>query len=587
MSFLGAIVLLPSLSTAEVVYKIDLTNGEQHLAKVTAEFPEVAGSVDFHIPNWRTGKYTLLPTADGIRLLNATDNAGNDIKLARTARGSWQANLTQPTKVTLTYQLHADELGVRLRHLDETHAFIDASGAFMYTPEHKNDAVKVELKVPSNWQSFSGMANAGSQHSFKAANYDVLIDSPIETGINESYQWQQDGRDYEIVFWGDGNYDVDKTISDIKKLLPTSKAIWQGYPYQRYVFMIHATHDARGATEHLNSTIIQRLGHTFRKREDYVQFMATVSHEFIHTWNVKAYRPEPIANYDYQNEQITDLLWLSEGSTSYFEMPLLLRAGVISFDEFAKDLSKRINQHMQTPGRHQQSISEGSENTWIGRFGHYGTNHSVNIYSEGYLASLLLDFQLLSDSNLKASYRDVHGMLYKDYALPKHFNADDIQNILAKLTGRSYKHWWRQNIESPFALKPQQLLAKAGLKYAYPKGAEKLANLDITLAKGSTKLDKVMRGGIAWNAGFVNKDELVAINGRQLTAANFNDRLQDFAPGDKVEISFFRRGLLETKTLVLGERFSKPMQITAMNEPTQAQMDFFEAWLGVKHPALK
>ncbi|HBF45198.1 MAG TPA: hypothetical protein DDW91_01290, partial [Shewanella frigidimarina] len=53
--------------------------------------------------------------------------------------------------------------------------------------------------------------------------------------------------------------------------------------------------------------------------EDYLRFISTASHEFIHTWNVKAYRPQGLVPYDYQSENMTDLLWMAEGSTSYFQ----------------------------------------------------------------------------------------------------------------------------------------------------------------------------------------------------------------------------------------------------------------------------
>ncbi|TMN94298.1 peptidase M61, partial [Pseudoalteromonas sp. S407] len=99
-------------------------------------------------------------------------------------------------------------------------------------------------------------------------------------------------------------------------LVKTGDVIWDDYPYQRYVFMVHSTSGARGATEHLNSTIIQRHRDKFAKREDYLGFIATAAHEFIHTWNVKAYRPEGLVPYDYLAPNYSRLLWLAEGSTS-------------------------------------------------------------------------------------------------------------------------------------------------------------------------------------------------------------------------------------------------------------------------------
>src|SRR5207249_1424292 len=51
---------------------------------------------------------------------------------------------------------------------------------------------------------------------------------------------------------------------------------------------------------------------------DYKTFLHTVSHEFFHTWNVKQFRPAGIHPYDYSRENYTELLWVVEGTTSYY-----------------------------------------------------------------------------------------------------------------------------------------------------------------------------------------------------------------------------------------------------------------------------
>lgn len=79
------------------------------------------------------------------------------------------------------------------------------------------------------------------------------------------------------------NYDAEQTVADLEKLVATGDSIWSSYPYERYVFMIHATSGAGGATEHKNSTVIQRPRYSFASRDDYLSFMSTASHEFVHT----------------------------------------------------------------------------------------------------------------------------------------------------------------------------------------------------------------------------------------------------------------------------------------------------------------
>lgn len=581
---LGA--LFSASAAADVQYQIDLTQPAHHIAKVRVTFPEVTSqTLTVNLPVWRTGKYQVLPLADGVRLFTAKDDQGNELPWQRTASGEWQVALTQPTQVTLDYQLYANELGQRVRHIDASHAYLDASGVFMYSPQFRAEPISVNLNVPSQWNSYSGMASKG-KHEFVAPNYDVLIDSPIETGINSHQRFSADGKDYELVFWGEGNYDADKIVKDLTALSGQAKAIWDDYPFERYVYMVHATSGARGATEHLNSTVIQLPRFNFRERKDYLRFIGTASHEFIHTWNVKAYRPQGLVPYDYQHENMTELLWMAEGSTSYFQGQLLLRAGIMTPKEFLEDLAVRVERNQLNPGREIQSVAQASAGEWSSTGGDYAINHSVNIYSEGYLTSLALDFSLLNDTKLKHSYRDVHRRLYQDYRVPKGYSVDDVQHILQDISGKNYAPWWQANVTQPMVLDFPALLAQAGLTLSYGKDnkIEPFAGMTFSSAHGSLVLDAVLRNGPAWQAGITAGDEVLAINGLKVTAAGFDKRLNDFKAGDTIEVSLFSNDTLKQVKLTLGEKNSGKLVLQGDAKASKQQKAFFKAWLGIDWP---
>ncbi|MFB2727972.1 M61 family metallopeptidase [Shewanella mangrovisoli] len=582
LSALGSTTVL-----ADVDYKIDLSQPEHHLAQVSVTFPEAnAGELTVNLPVWRTGKYQVLPLSDGVRLFSAKDSQGNSLPWKRSASGEWQIALDKPASVTVSYQLYANELGQRVRHIDASHAYLDASGVFMYSPQFRAAPVAVQLTVPENWQSYSGMSSGNAAHSFVAPNYDVLIDSPIETGVSLHKQFSANDKDYELVFWGEGNYDADKVVKDLTALSGQAKTIWDGYPFERYVYMVHATSGAGGATEHLNSTVIQLPRFSFRERKDYLRFISTASHEFIHTWNVKAYRPAGLVPYDYQHENMTELLWIAEGSTSYFQGQLLLRAGVMTPKEFLEDLAKRIEKSELTPGREIQSVAEASLGEWSSTGGDYAINHSVNIYSEGYLASLALDFSLLTDSKLAYSYRDVHRKLYQDYRVPKGYTVSDVKQILKDLSGKDYGPWWQSHVNSPLSLEFSSLLSQTGLVMSYGKDskAEPFTGMTLSSEHGSLVLSQVLRNGPAWQAGIVAGDEILAINGLKVTAQGFDKRIKDFKVGDKVEITLFNNDKIKQVALTLGEKQSGKLVLKGDAKATKQQKAFFKAWLGIDWP---
>ncbi|AQP98525.1 peptidase M61 [Pseudoalteromonas aliena] len=590
MKKLLALSILAACSTsafADVNYALSISQPEHHLGNVSVEFPKTAQAhIDVKLPAWRTGRYEILNLANGVRYFHAKDENGKALKWEKIDHSTWRVHLNQPTEVNLDYQVYANELGKRARHIDDSHAFIDASGFFMFSESFRQEPVTVNLDVPKKWRSVSGMDNLKGKNTFKAADYDVLVDSPIETGINQLHTFEVDGREYDLVVWGNGNYDIDLMLSDLKKLVATGNVIWDSYPYERYVFMVHATSGAGGATEHLNSTIIQRPRDRFAKREDYLGFISTAAHEFIHTWNVKAYRPKGLVPYDYTNMNYSKLLWIAEGSTSYFEDHLLVRSGIETTDEFFKVMTKTINRHLQTPGREVQSASETSFDKWINQGGDHARNYGTNIYSEGSLLSMALDIDLLEKSQGKISYRDVHKALYNTHKMPEGFTEQDVLTILNELTGRDYSTWWKENVDAPANLNFDELLNKVGLKLERPEKAKALASID-ALAKSSGELltlSHVRRGGSAWKAGLTTADKIVAINKHQV-GKDLKTSLEMFNAGDKVTIDYIRRDELATTSIVLSEDFDKPKKVVSNKDATLEQKALFKAWIGVEHPA--
>ena len=585
-NYLAAAALIVSATQAEatVDYTIDLTSPEHHLAQVGITFPATpAPYLDVKMPAWRTGRYTILDLANGVRRFTATDAAGRPLSWQKIDKSTWRIQLPGAGAVRVGYEIYGNELGLRTRHIDDSHAYLDASAVFMYADRYRADDVSVALNVPPGWKSFSGM-NSPAPQRFVASNWDVLVDSPIETGIEKAYRFSEGGRDYEVAIWGEGNYDPDQVVADIRKIVPQAQSIWSGYPFQRYIFMIHATDGVGGATEHRNSTVIQIPRWNFQPRAKYLDFLSTTAHEFIHTWNVKDYRNAGMVPYDYQSEDYTDLLWLEEGSTEYFADPFVVRAGLMKPAEYFENLSKLIDRHKHKPGANEQSVAQASFDEWISVGGDRANNAQVDIYDEGQIASWMLDIALLEQTGGKVSYRDVHEALYKRFGgLTRGFTAADVRTILRELTGTSWDAWWARNVDSPAAVDFDKLLAAVGLKLsAEPSVA--WAGWAAKAAPGGMQLSSVERDGPAWNAGFVPDDIVVAVDGKRIANDRFETALGERKPGETVTVTYFRRDQLAEKRLTLGSTPKTRPSVVPVERPTAAQKVLFQRWLLIPYP---
>lgn len=586
----AVLFLLAGTAAAQdaVQYTLRISNAAQHAADVSARFPASANADPIvQLPNWRTGRYEILPLANGLRAVTAKTAAGKPVPIRKTDKATWQLDLPAGVPFEISYALYANELGQRTRHIDDSHAYLNASAVFVYSPEFRANPVEVKLDVPSGWQSRSGMPSGSCGHCFTAAGYDVLTDSPIETGRHRFLQTVVDGRPIELVIWGEGNYDAEAMLKDLAAMVKSTNGLFGSVPYQRYLFIVHATDATRGATEHMNSTVIQGTRWSFAPRSEYLKFARTAAHEFFHTWNVKAYRPKEMVPYDYQKENHSNLLWISEGHTSYFENLIALDAGVQTEKEYLGDVSTTLDGYLHTPGRFEQSANESSFDEWIQPDGDRHQNASVSIYPKGEMLGLTMDLTLRRESAGKRGLADVHRLLWQKHRVEQGgYSEADVLVALQQVSGRSWQEFWNRYVAGTEELPVLALLKDAGINWVTdkkPEDGKPYYWTGLSVAAGSDAefavVKAVEKGSPAWNAGITAGDVLASINGFRVSAKNADARLQSFG-GKEMAITVFRREQAQSLKLSALQKPGAAMKLEADGKPTAPQLALRKAWLG-------
>ncbi len=588
-----ALFATPMISAEPVRYGISITNAAQHLAEVSAAFPATEDSqFTVHLPIWRTGRYLVQPLANGIRQFAARGRTGRSLPVRKTDKSTWQIDKDPGEAVTVSYELYANELGSRTRHIDDSHAYLNASAVWVYSPQFRAQPVEIALTVPEGWRSRSGMDSPAGSHAFTAKNYDLLVDSPIETGIHEFAVFSADGRAFELAIWGRGNFQRQMIVEDLKKLVTTTGQVFGGYPFERYLFIVHATGGEKGATEHLNSTVIQLPRWNFAPRKAYLGFIRTATHEFFHTWNVKAYRPSTLAEYDFQKENYSELLWLVEGHTSYFDNLLTLRAGLQTRDEYLEELGNSLDDYLHQPGRFFQSALESSFDEWIKPSGERARNASVDIYSKGEMIALALDLTLRKASGGQVGVEALHQQLWKTRRADQGgYNSADVQAILHRLAPLDWEQFWQDFIAGTKELPLLELLKEAGLELRAESGKDDKALFEawwgLNVKPGETNefaiVTGVERDSPAWQAGIVSQDAIVALDQFKVSAKDFADRAAALTNGP-VEVTLFRRDQLQTLQITPVLRAKGKRQLKPLASVTAEQKELHRMWLGVDWP---
>ncbi|HAR20833.1 MAG TPA: peptidase M61, partial [Cytophagales bacterium] len=323
----------------------------------------------------------------------------------------------------------------------------------------------------------------------------------------------------------------------------------------------------------------------YKNEIQYGNFLGLVSHEYFHLWNVKRIRPIELGPFDYDNENYTTMLWISEGFTSYYDDYICQRAGLISSDRFLDLMVSNINSIENMPGNKVQPVSEASFDAWIK---YYRTNENThntntNYYSKGAILAMLLDLEIISASKGTKSLDDLMRVLYQKYykKLGRGFSEAEFQKELENIVGKKMDGFFRQYVHSAEAIDYPYYFEKAGFKLNNLKLGKKDVGLGIgtSTKDGKTVITSVLRNGPAWKYGLNVNDELEAIDGYKI-ASDLNQFLSAKQAGDTLKIMVNRDGFLREISLILEPYSSSSFRLEALPNPTDEQMAVMRKWLG-------
>ncbi len=603
------------MNKPQVRYSIFPSNPEAHLFEVrcTVDNPDPWGQT-FSLPAWIPGSYLIREFAKHVVRIRA-QSGRKMLRMVKLDKNTWQVEPFDGP-VTVTMEVYAWDLSVRGAHLDTTHAFFNGPSVFLKVEGREEEPVEIEILPPKgakyrNWGVATAMRRKGAKPylfgTYEAANYDELIDHPVEMGTFELTTFKAAGVQHDIAITGRHRTDMRRLAKDLKTLCETQiRFFGEPAPMDRYVFLITAVGDGYGGLEHRASTALlcarndlphERMDKT---SSGYRTFLGLVSHEYFHTWNVKRIKPAAFTPYDLDRENYTTLLWAFEGFTSYYDDLLLARSGLLSRNTYLDTLGRHVTSLLRTSGRKKQTVAESSFDAWIKyyRSDENTPNAGVNYYLKGSLIALCLDLIIRNQTSGRKSLDDVMRALWKRYGMngigvPE----DGIEKIAEQVTGVKLKRFFDHTVRSTVDLPLQKLLGTVGIDMALrpprsgidrrerkPTRAENAADRGVTLGVrtgtegGNVRITQVLDGGAAQQAGLAAGDIVIAMDGLRVMPDNFDNQLSRYRPGETVTLHTFRRDELHVLDVALAAAKPDAWSLTANEDKTGARAR--KRWLG-------
>ena len=517
-----------------------------------------AGAHELFMPVWTPGSYLIREYQRHIDRVSAEDAQGRPLSVVKTSKNRWSVELEGAGDVVVRYRVYCRDLTVRTNHVDEKRAYWNGASTYLVLDERRDGPFELEVETPAGWSCVSGLENDAGV--WRAKTLDELIDCPFWVGTAEQSSFESAGKPHLVVHDGVDPREQQRITEDLKRICDTAAEMFEGkLPYDRYVFFLFADQGGSGGLEHANSTVIHVPRRFYRVEPERTRLISLLAHEHFHVWNVKRIRPTGLRRFDYERENYTPDLWLSEGFTSYYQEIVPYRAGLYSRETFLQRLADTIQSVLEVPGRKIQSIAESSFDAWIKlyRSDESTRNTTVSYYSKGAVAALCLDLLIQRQSQGQSNLDDVMRGLFHDFELTGPGQSRElVRKLCSEFAGYDLSPEFGALIEGREDPPLGEWLAPFGLRFEAPDGKLR-ADFDIQAAvkEGRLLITHVGTGGCGETLGLSPDDEILAIDGERVLPKDWESWLGSWlTPETQVEVTVVRRGLLETLTGRVGSK---------------------------------
>ena len=579
-------------------YHLSFPQPETHCFRLSLSFTAQGQESLLALPAWIPGSYMIRDFAKHIVRLSAAVN-GEPLDVARIDKQSWRLPPCSG-EVRVEYEIYALDLSVRGAHLDDAHAYFNGTSLFLRVAGREDQRHGLIIERPEG-PGFAGSKVATTLPAvetdddgfgrYEAADYEALIDHPVEIARLSETAFDVDGVPHRMAFFGRHDADLARIARDLAPVCRTHGELFGlPLPITRYLFLVTVVGEGYGGLEHRDSTsLLCSRGDLPRPgedgvSEDYRRFLGLCSHEYFHLWNVKRIRPERFARSDLSAEAYSELLWAFEGITSYYDDLALARAGVIDAQSYLELLARTITRLIRSGGRRKQSLAESSFYAWTKFYkqDENAPNAIVSYYIKGALVALGLDVELRRRSADMRSLDDLMRALWRQYGVtPAGVDEGDIERLVRDITDQDFAdffaHWVRGTAELPLAdwlgalgvgirLRPaKDAKDNGGLGKPDDPAADGKPVLGAAFVadEGGVRLTLVFDAGAAQAAGLSPGDRIIAVDGLKVTADTLAARIAAVPAGESVQVHAFRRDELRVCAL----------------QPLPAQADTCDLWL--------
>jgi predicted metalloprotease with PDZ domain len=543
----------PYLLGQSIRLSVDLTDAPRNIYHAKLNIPAKAGAMTLVFPKWIPGNHRPsgpIAALTGMRM----EADGQPLVWRRDDVDMYAFHVTVPEAahsidVSLDAITSSDSAGGGGPAASSNLLDLNWNAVVLYPQGADSDAVEFvpSVKLPPGWKFGTALVathSSGDEVEFAPVSLTTLVDSPLIAGLHYrriELTAPPSTPAHEMDVVADSEADLEMKPEDLaayKKLVAETGALFGARHYRQYHFLYTLSDQIGGhGLEHHESNDSAAAERTLLDPDLHMLYADLVPHEFAHSWNGKYRRPAGLATRNYQEPMIGDLLWVYEGLTDYLGNLLAERSGLLSPEQYREALALTAASLDHRSGRTWRPLEDTARSVQILRMltapEWLSWRRGLDYYPEGQLIWLEVDAIIRQQTRGQRSLDDFCRRFHGGQSGPPMvvpYTFDDVVRTLNEIAPYDWASLLKERVGATSTHAPLGGIERDGWKLVYndqpnvfTKAAEKLAKFaDFSYSLGFTvaedgKLDDVIVGSPAYQAGIGPGMKLVAVNGRKWT----------------------------------------------------------------------
>jgi predicted metalloprotease with PDZ domain len=530
---------------------VDATDTARGIFRVRETIPVAApGRMTLRYPQWLPGNHSPTGPIPALAGLRITGN-GRPIAWRRDPRDVYAFNLDIPAGVSL--------LEIAFEFLSPTES---DQGRVVMTPEmlnlqwekmalypagHYTRQIRIRPSVllPQGWTGIAaldGETRQANRITYGVTTFETLVDSPMFAG-RHFRKWNL-GNNVDLNVFADRPEDLAATPEQIathRKLVDQTLKTFGSKHFDRYEFLLALSDEMAGiGLEHHRSSENAVPRNYFTDWANTGSTRGLLPHEFVHSWNGKFRRGADSWTPDYRTPTQNSLLWVYEGQTSFWDIVLGARSGVVPMDVALGEIASTAANYATQPGRAWRPLADTTNQPIMAyrtpaAFSSY--QRGTDYYSESALIWIEVDQIIREKTGGRRSIDDFarafFGIRPGDWGVVT-YTFDDVVRTLNQVAPHDWERFLRSRVEE-VAEAPLGGIRRGGYRLvwrdepnAYDASRMKRGgSLDLSHSLGVSLGKGGNIGGVVWDSplfrqGVTGAATIVAVNGREFS----NDELK-------------------------------------------------------------